>query len=479
MTPAFLFSARAIPFCLTACLGVVAAGHASLGRAQGYDTWSKVEQAEETRTYSQQLGEGTFDAPQKRVLQSIILSQLEKPANRSTIAQVRQRMRDIITRGTSNPKMFDAANAVAIDFMMSNVVKDDSKDMVVRVNAMLLVGELVAADRKAWPGSIEALSKAAGNSEFPLAVRIAAMAGLVRQLNDGRGSDPLFAKAVGPVVTKIITAPPEGDPRAVAWLVGRCLDMVPVVGSTPAVMKAAATILADETADLDLRIRAAITLGRLVKPGDAPDLSAAAAQIRGIATTALAKDLAEAESRRFAKQLSGGIDKGATVGAPLGMMTPPPHPQADPTGGGGFFGGGIFGGEPVIGGADGQFGMPAVIDPDAVPLLACHRNAWRLVALADALQPTASKTAGIASALSDDAAATALELATVLREQGLALDTTPDEESVKAALAAIEALAKPATADEPGTSPAAPAKPQAAPPPADSPFGGSGGASPF
>ncbi len=464
---------------LATLLGTWPLAEGSRAHAQGYDTWSKVESAEETRTYSQQLGEGTFAAPQKDVLEKIILSQLEKPANRSTIAQVRQRMRDIITRGTTNPKIFDAVNAATAD-TMTRLAADDSQDIVVRVNAIGLLGDLIAADRKVWPGSIEPLAQAAGDEKLPLAVRVAAMAGLVRQVNAGRGNDPMFAKAVGPVVTAVITKPPEGDPRAVAWLLGRCLDLAPVVANTPAVTGAAAKVLADGKADLDLRIRAAMALGRLVNPRAAPDLTAAVTQIRGLAVTALAGDLAEAESRRFAKQLGSFGIKGTTGMAP-GFAPPPPPPPPTPAVGGGLLGGGIFGGEPVAGGIGGEGEALQAVDPDAVPRMACRRNAWRLVSLADALQPEASKAAGIASGLTGDPAAQAIELATVLREQGLAIETTLDESAVKAALAAIEARAMPGQPEAPGAAPASPTPPAAQPaqPPADSPFGGPGPSSPF
>ncbi len=457
----------------------VAAGHAGLGYGQGYDTWSKVEQSEETRNYTQFLGEGTFDVAQRAILERIILPQLQKPANRSTIAQVRQRMRDITTRGTTNPKLFDAINAITADTMV-RLAADESQDIVVRVNAMVLLGDLIAADRKAWPGSVEPLAKAAGDAKLPLAIRVAAMAGLVVQVNDGRSSEPAFAKTVGPVVTSIITQPPAGDPRAVAWLISRCFDLAPSVETTPAVIEAASKILADSKADLDLRIRAAIALGRLVKPGSAPDLTATVAQISWLATAALAGDLAEAEARRFAKQLSGVVDNAAPGGA-AGLMTPPPQPMAEPAGGG-LLGGGIFGGEPAPGGADGgapQLGVRPV-DPDAVPERACRRNAWRLVSLADAIQPEGSKDAGIASALSGDAAAKAIELATVLRSQGIAIETTPDEASVKAALAAIEAISEPAGAEPPVPAPGTPTIPAEPTPPAtETPFGASDSGSPF
>jgi hypothetical protein len=463
-----------------ACLCCIAGGHAPIAYGQGYDSWSKVEQSEETRTYTQVLGEGTFDGAQLAVLERIILPQLQKPANRPTIAQVRQRIRDIITRGTSNPKMFDAVNKVTADNMV-RLAADESQDILVRVNAIVLLRDLIAADRKAWPGSIEPLAKAVGDAKLPMAVRVAAMTGLVRQVDAGRSSDPAFAKAVGPVVTNIVTQPPEGDPRAVAWLIGRCFDLAPIVGSAPQVMEAAAKVLADEKADLDLRVRAAVALGRLVKPGSAPDLTAAVAQIRELATAALAADLAEAEARRFAKQLSGATDTG-TTGVAGGTMTPPPPPSAPP-GVEGFFGGGIFGGEPAAGGGastDGQLGIQVVVDPDAVPAMACRRNAWRLVSLADALQPEASKDAGIASVLTGDAAAPATELATVLRAQGLAIESARDEASVKEALAAIEGLAAAAQPDAPDAAPGTPALPTPpTTPPADSPFGGGSDSSPF
>jgi hypothetical protein len=290
----------------------------------------------------------------------------------------------------------------------------------------------------------------------------------------------VFAKAVGPVVAAVITKPPEGDPRAVAWLLGRCLDLAPVVANTPAVTGAAAKVLADGKADLDLRIRAAMALGRLVNPRAAPDLTAAVTQIRGLAVTALAGDLAEAESRRFAKQLGSFGIKGTTGMAP-GFAPPPPPPPPTPAVGGGLLGGGIFGGEPVAGGIGGEGEALQAVDPDAVPRMACRRNAWRLVSLADALQPEASKAAGIASGLTGDPAAQAIELATVLREQGLAIETTLDESAVKAALAAIEARAMPGQPEAPGAAPASPTPPAAQPaqPPADSPFGGPGPSSPF
>lgn len=436
---------------LALCVGLTTAGLTAHRSARGYDTWSKVESAEETRDYGQQIRDGVFGDSQKAVLERIILPQLALEANRPTLVSVRLRIRDTLTRGATVPKVYDAANTVARDFMLI-LVSDDKADLVVRVNAMILVGELMDPLRKPWSGSVEALAKASSDPNLPLAIRVAAMSGLVRQVAEGRGKEAAFTKAVAPVVASIITKPPAGDPTAVDWFVGRALDLAGVLGGTPEVATAAASILANKDADLDLRIRAAAALGRLGKPDAPADLAAAIKHIRSVAVEGIEQDLAAAEARRFARQLGG-------VGDDSPAMQPPPA-----TGGGGVpppglfsGGGGLFDGPATVTEAGGDLPfMPTVIDKDAVPLLACKRDAWRLVKLADAIKPEGSAGGGIAASLAGDAVAEAVELATLLRREGLAITARPSDSSLKSALAALESLAKPAVD---GKSPAGPAVP--------------------
>ncbi len=484
MRPSRCFCRRLVPATLVLAIGALVVGAPRPVFAQSYDSWNKVESAAETREYSQKIREGAFEDAQRAVLERIILPQLAVEANRPTIVQVRQRMRDILTRGATAPKTFDAVNAVARDFMIE-VAQDDQQDIVIRVNAMIMVGELLAADRKPWSGSVEQLAKAVADPKLPLAVRMAAMTGLARFVAEGRADD-VFKKAVGPEVASIVTSPPEGDQNAVAWFVGRALDVASVTGGTPAVTAAAATILADEKADLDLRIRAAAALGRLVKPEDSTTLSTAISQIRSLATTALEQDLAAAEERRFTRQLRSLRAEATTMLPGGGMTPPPPVPGGNMFGGGG---GGLFGppgtlSDPgAFGGIDeGQPVMPTEIDKDAVPALACRRNAWRLVTLADSIKPEGSAAGGIAAVLGEAAAAAAVELAALLRREALAIHNQPDEAAVKAALAA---LAPPAAAAADAVEPTAPdaVAPAPTPTPGDSPgspFGApSGSAPPF
>lgn len=447
--------------CLTFSAAVgLTAGSAARATAQGYDTWSKVESAEETREYGQQIRDGKFEAAQQNYVRSIVLPQLALPGNRTSIVQVRQRIRDIITRGATAPKVFDAANGLARDFMVA-LARNEAAEPILRVNAMLLVGELQAVDRKPWAGSVEPLAAAAADGKLPLAVRIAAVSGLSRQVDEGR-ADGGFVQAVGPALEQLVTRPPAGDPAGSGWLVGQAVELLGLLGSSPAATAAMAGILADDKADLDLRIRAAAALGRQAKPADKLDAAALTGTVRSVARSGLERDLSAAQDRRLSRQIAAGPTgegqgfRGGVGGR--GMAAP---------GGGRFAGEGMFGGLP---GDD-----PTEADEDAVLPLACLRNAWRLMTLADALQPAQGST-GLVPLLQGDAAAEAIDVATMLRKQGQALLATPDEATLEKALKQLKSLqgaARPAGPAAAGN--AADGAPAAGDPAdegkADSPFG--------
>jgi hypothetical protein len=416
---------------LAACLAGCLAPRAS---AQGYDSWSKVEAAEETRDYGQQIRDGKFEAAQQNYVRSIVLPQLALPGNRTSIVQVRQRIRDLLTRGATAPKVFDSANGLARDFMVA-LARDEAAEPILRVNAMLLVGELQAADRKPWAGSVEPLAAAAADGKLPLAVRIAALSGLSRQVAEGR-ADGGFVQTVGPALEQIVTRPPAGDPAGSGWLVGQAIEILGLLGSSPAATAAMVGILADDKADLDLRIRAAAAVGRQAKPADSLDAAAVTGTLRSVARLGLERDLAAAQDRRLSRQIAAG-PTGAGEEFPGGAGG---RARAAP-GGGRFAGEGIFGGLPDEDGTE--------ADEDAVLPLACRRNAWRLTTLADALQP-AQGSGGLVPLLQGDAAAEAIELATTLRQQGRALLMTPDEATLEKVLKLLKAVQK-------GAPPAGPA----------------------
>lgn len=213
---------------LVAALLLTASGGVLLpvaGLAAAYDSWSKVEQAEETREYGSLIREGKFDAAQKAFINDTLLPQLGLEANRASIAAVRQRIRDVTLRGATKKEIVDQGNAVLRDGMM-RLAADTNADLLVQVNAMLLVGELQDLDRAPWPGSLAPLAKAAGDAALPLAVRVAALNGLARHVTGAAAGGPA-ATAAAPVVAAIVTSPPAGDAAAVRWFLSRCSTFSP------------------------------------------------------------------------------------------------------------------------------------------------------------------------------------------------------------------------------------------------------------
>jgi hypothetical protein len=383
--------------------------------------------------YRAELREGLFGEPAKAFLERTALPQLALPANRGTIDRVRRRMRDTLCgEAGGDRKAAEAAMRVVLDFM-TRLARDEQAEMIVRVNAMLFVGDLKAGDQSPWPPAAAALAEAVGDERLPAAVRIAAAAGLDRHVE---AAGAKLAPTVGPALEKVLTAPATNvDPAAAAWLGARCLEMLGTLGSAapPAAAKTAGTILADVARPVDLRVRAAAALGRMAGVAKGLDFAGTRDAIQKLAVATLEADRAEAERWRFLESV-----RQAPATAPRGV-----------------------GDGPVTTGT-GQ-------DLPLLPL-ACRRTAWRLATLADALL-TADTTSGIGLAAGANRQAAA-DLAATLRQAATAIDTTPDADSIEDALKTITGGPAPGAAPSAAPAPATDQPDAPAPPPAaDNPFG--------
>ena len=382
-----------------------------------YSTWTKVEGAVETREYKEKLRDGgQFDAAARGFATQVALPQLGFEANRPTIERVRRRIREVVLTDIADERAFDDAAKTVLDAMAA-LARNGDAEQVVRVNAMLLVGELRTKDNRPLPAAAPVLAAAAGDVRLPLELRIAAAAGLVRHAEAAKAGGDLavVAKAVGPALVPMLSGDPKTGPvAAVDWLAARGLAIMqaigPQAGSKEAVA-AAARILGDASRSVDVRIRAAAALGSAATAESGLDAPRAVESVRGVAIAGLEADFAAAERLRMERRVGGG--------------------DTQP------------GGQPPAGGAD---------DP-TIPPLACRRDAWRLAVCADAIEG-ADAAAGLAALLGADAAA-AKDLAATLRQAAAGLDATPDEQSV---LDALEKLGKPVAGAPPAADrPAAPA----------------------
>ncbi|MFM8291103.1 MAG: hypothetical protein ACKOC4_05305 [Planctomycetia bacterium] len=361
-----------------------------------YSAWSKVENARETSELRQQLRDGgPFDAKARDFVVQVVLPQLGMEANRPTIERVRRRIRDLLLADIADEKAFGDAAKTVVDAMAA-VAQNRDVDSVVRVNAMLLVGDLRSKEGRPLPMALAMLATVAADVRLPLEVRIAAAAGMARHAEAAKASGQVaeVAKAVAPAIGPMLSAPPSvaGD-----WLAGRALAIVQTLGrqtATKDALAAAARILGDGTRSVDLRVRAAAALGAAAAADSGVDVGRAVDSIPGVALAGLQADAAAADSLR------------AERGLPVA-------------------GGSVAGLAPVGGDAE-----------PAVPQLVCRRNAWRLWTCAEALL-SEDGTTGLGPLLGGDAAAAAGKTAATLRQAAAMLDTHPDEQSL---LEAIELL---------------------------------------
>ena len=389
--------------------------------------WAKVESAAETRTYKESMrGGGAFDAAARGFLEEIALPQLGLEANRTTIERVRKRLREYLLADITNEQAAEEASKTCLSFMESLAGKEDA-DAVVRVNAMLLIGELQSVDRKPWQPAAVVLARAAANAELPKAVRIAACVGLARHVEAIKGvveeQQRMAAVAVPAIVAILKEDPQDATPLSASvendWMASRCLTMLPSLGPlTPATAAEVVRILGENKRSINVRVRAAAALAAVADPESKVDKAAVIKSIGAVAVLALERDVAAADKLILDRQYGGGTGQ-----APPGMMPPGMMPP-------GMMQPGMM--QPGMGGD--PSGQPAV--EQMIPREVCRRAAWRLAVLADSILTDDSKR-GIA-VLGGEAAPAAVELAQNLRRAAMELDATPEEMTLRQALTGLK-----------------------------------------
>ena len=389
--------------CLVLAACAVLAGARGQDKAgQAYDEWRLVEPAQEMQDYKAALRDGAFDEGSRKFLLEIALPQLGMRKNRAGIDVVRKRMREVLCgEGGADPRAAASAMQVVKEFMTA-LARDKDADIVTRVNAALLVGELRGPGNKPWTPAVAPLVEALGDESLPAAVRIAAASGLARHVE----ADPeARAGDVGPKLLAVAGSPLAGiDPVAADWLRSRALSMLARMGSAApnGTGATAVKVLADPARPLDVRVRAAAAAGRCVKAAGDTDVAAAVSAIRGLADSVLAATKAATERRERALRLAG---------AAAGKPQPGPAPED--------------------GGAGGMS-------------QSYRRDAWRLATLADALA-TAEGDGGLAR-LASASANVVTDVAKAMREGAARLDARPEAESLAAAIEGLAAAGKPGAA---------------------------------
>ena len=449
----------------------MAAGALALaGMARGQDdakfpTFTKLESAPETRSFKDAVKAGTFDAAGREYLETVALPQFEAPGNRLSIERMRKRFREYLLSDIGSEKAANDANGTTMTFLETLASKDDA-DPVVRVNAVLLIGELQGIDRKPWPQAVAPLVKVLGDAEATPALRIAACSGLVRHVESAKASPPdqqRLAAAAAPVVISILKQPAQAAPEN-DWLVSKCLGMLPLLGAaTPETTGLVLKILEDGNRSLNTRVRAAKALADIAAPTAKINGSTAIGLIEKIAIEGLERDVAAGDQRRLERQFgvaSGPPGMSGAGAGPSGMvpgmvpgMIPGMAPGSVPPG----YGSSDMASDPTALAAFEQ----------TIPREVCRRAAWRLATLADAVLSDDAKR-GLAM-VAVEVPPESRDLAQKLRRAAMDLDATPDDPTLRQALAEFKPPEPAAAEDGEDETPAAKPKPKAAPKPAPAP----------
>lgn len=407
-----------------------------------FSNWSKIETAAETRAFKEAVTAGGFDAAARGYLEQIALPQLALEANRPTIERIRKRMREYLLSGITEAKALDEASKTFLAFM-EPLAANREAEPVVRVNAMLLIGELQGQDRKPWPAAASVLAASAVKADLPKAVQVAAVVGLARHVEAARGqaeAQQRLQPIVAPVIRAILGNAKGAEQLAESdWLAARCLTMLPDLGPMqPEIAAEAVRILGEDARTINVRVRAASALGQSAGADSKIDAVAVIRAIEGVAIGGLAQDVAAADRILLERQFGGGVAGQMPGGMPPagfgpGGMQPGFMPPGGPPPG--------FGGSPD-GFADPSL-QPAV--EQLIPREVCRRAAWRLNTLADSIL-TEDRKRGVSSLLPEAERAPAEKLAQRLRRAAIELDATPEDPVLRQILEELKPEPAPAPA---------------------------------
>lgn len=317
--------ARSILLALPVLVTAILAGRPTEAQSPTYSEWRFVESAPETAELRRNLERGIFDESGQAFLTQSVLPQLGLPKNRVQIDAVRRRLREAVLSDPGG----DPGNTAAVQRMFEAVsrylvavARDEAAEPVVRVNAMMLLGELKLRGGRPWPGAIEPLVAAVSDAAVPLGVRIAALNGLAGIIEADAGA----AAAIGPAVVAVVARERDAaDDPAADWMRSRALTLLPAVAetATPDVAAAVARIIEDEKAPLDLRTRATDVLGRMARAESRIDGGRLVTAIEGIARASLGEEKERIDRVRVAQLLATGAGGfGGGFGGGMGMEDP-------------------------------------------------------------------------------------------------------------------------------------------------------------
>jgi len=191
-----------------------------------YNRITSLEASNEMKSYQKDLRSGApFADEHQRLLLNEGLPQLVMDANRLDRVMVRQRLEKIFFDSSADSTAYKKATDSAVE-KLSTLARSEQISINGSINAVLFLGELKDKQGQLLTTATQPLSEITSDDSVTPAVRIAALAGLgkrIQELRTSRGENKrVEAASIAPTLNKILSLPVKSlPPIGRDWMQGR------------------------------------------------------------------------------------------------------------------------------------------------------------------------------------------------------------------------------------------------------------------
>ena len=387
-----------------------------------YNRIASLEASNEMKSYQKDLRSGaSFAEKHQRLLLDEGLPQLVIDGNRLERVMVRQRIEKIFFDSIADSTAYKKATDTAVKQLAELARR--KKDLNGSINAALFLGELKDKQGQLLTTATQPLSEITSDDSVTPAVRIAALAGLGKRIQELRTSsgenNQVEAASIAPTLNKILSLPVKSlPPIGRDWMQGRALEyssnLLSILGDKSqeldGAVKGAITILKDSNRAIDLRIRTVVFLSYSANAG----ITLPADEILIAADELVKNSLRDVygiiQDKKFEEEITGLSDMG------------------------------MGGGGPEMMGYD-AMGMPVENERNYLPITYFVRASWRLVTLADSMTRLAQQLDSDKEQYEDRAK--------LIRSYGVKFYEEPKDASLTSAVETFDPQSIVSEADEP------------------------------
>ena len=376
-----------------------------------YSRMASLEASSEMKAYQKDLQSGSpFTEKHQQLLLDEGLPQLFIDGNRLDRAQARQRLEKIFFDSIADSNAYKKATDLAVT-RLTALGRSEQISINGSINAVLFLGELRDKQGQLLAAATQPLSEIVSDDSVTPAVRIAALAGFGKRIQELRVSSSenkqVKAASIASTLNTIMELPDKSmPPIGRDWMQGRALEysrsMLQNLEDNPqeldGAVKSAVTILKNSNRPIDLRIRTVVFLSYSANAG----ITLPTKEVLIAADELVKESLRDAygiiQDKKFEAEITGLGDMG--MGGGMDTMSYD------------------------------AMGNPIEAEKNYLPITYFVRSSWRLVTLADSMTRLAQQLENDKEQYEDRAK--------LIRSYGVKLYEEPKDASLTSAIEAFD-----------------------------------------